>query len=152
MRPQDDDCLILVSNKRPVMLRLFLPRLLVCLLALSAGSLVFAQPAPPPNGDAAADAAWGRMTPEQRASVWRQMTPEQRMDAWKRLPPEQRQAIRQKLTPEERDAIRQHMQEQRAANGAGPGRRLSPEERRQLRDQIYESNRAHPPRPGKNNR
>jgi uncharacterized membrane protein len=150
MRLPDDDCLILASNKRPVMLRSFLPRLLVCLLALAGGSLAFAQPAPP--GEGAADAAWNKMTPEQRASVWRQMTPDQKMDAWKRLPPEQRQAIRQKLTPEERDAIRQHLQEQRAANGAAQGRRLSPEERRQLRDQIYESNRARPPHPGKSNR
>lgn len=129
------------------MFRALLPRLLVCLLALAAGS-GWAQPAPRSD----ANAAWSRMTPDQRESTWRQMTPEQQIDTWTRLSPDQRQAIRQKLTPEQRDAIRQRMQQQRDANGIGPGRRLSPEERRQLRDQIYESNRVHPPHAGKNNR
>lgn len=133
------------------MLRAFLPRLLVCLLALAADTGAWAQPAPARNADDA-DSAWRRMTPEQRESQWRQMTPEQKIDAWKRLTPEQRQAIRQKLTPEQREAIRQRMQELRENNGTAPGRRLSPEERRQLRDQIYESNRARPPHAGKNNR
>jgi len=138
----------LASNKRTVMFRAFLPRLLVCLLALAAGS-GWAQPAPRPDD---ANGAWSRMTPEQRESTWRQMTPDQQIDTWRRLSPEQRQAIRQKLTPEQRDAIRQRMQAQREANGIAPGRRLSPEERRELRDQVYESNRVRPPRAGKNNR
>ena len=119
------------------MARRLLPRLLVCMLLL-AGASAWAQPAPARN-------------PDDPDAAWRRMTPEQKIEAWKRLPPEQRQAIRQKMTPEQREAIRQRMQERRE-NGEAPGRRLSPEERRQLRDQIYESNRARPPRAGKNAR
>src|SRR5215468_5198712 len=99
------------------MLRASLSRLLMFLLVLAGTAGAWAQPVPPKG-------------PDDPDAAWRKMTPEQRLDAWKRMSPDQRQAMRQKLTPEQRDAIRQRMQERRD-NAEAPGRRLSPEERRQ---------------------
>jgi hypothetical protein len=118
------------------MLRALLPRLLAVLIALVGAGGAWAQAGP-------------QKGPDDPDAAWRRMTPDQRLDAWRRMTPDQRQAMRQKLTPEQRETIRQRMQERR---DAGEGRRLSPEERRQLRDQIYESNRARPPHAGRNSR